>query len=114
MDAFKRFLSSAGAGVSGAEPDQQLVESRRYWMPDSVSVNCYECSAKFGTFRRRHHCRVCGQIFCSKCCDIFIKGETIGFKEGEKVHEASVQSTVHAKTKRIDYLVKLVTPVFES
>lgn len=55
--------------------DSQL---RSYWMPDSVSKECYECSERFTTFRRRHHCRVCGQIFCSKCCCDEIPGKIMG------------------------------------
>jgi hypothetical protein len=31
-------------------------------MPDDRSVECYDCTAKFTSFRRRHHCRVCGQV----------------------------------------------------
>ena len=52
--------------------------SQKYWMPDAVATKCYDCEAKFTTFRRRHHCRVCGQIFCSKCCGNYISGESIG------------------------------------
>ncbi|XP_003403346.2 1-phosphatidylinositol 3-phosphate 5-kinase [Bombus terrestris] len=55
--------------------DSQL---RSYWMPDSVSKQCYECGERFTTFRRRHHCRVCGQIFCSKCCSDQIPGKVMG------------------------------------
>ncbi|XP_023248602.1 1-phosphatidylinositol 3-phosphate 5-kinase [Copidosoma floridanum] len=55
--------------------DSQL---RSYWMPDSVSKQCYECGERFTTFRRRHHCRVCGQIFCSKCCSDEIPGKIMG------------------------------------
>ncbi|XP_053980102.1 1-phosphatidylinositol 3-phosphate 5-kinase [Hylaeus volcanicus] len=55
--------------------DSQL---RSYWMPDSVSKQCYECGERFTTFRRRHHCRVCGQIFCSKCCSDQITGKIMG------------------------------------
>ena len=51
---------------------------RKYWMPDAVATTCYDCEAKFTTFRRRHHCRVCGQIFCSKCCNSYIPGENVG------------------------------------
>lgn len=47
-------------------------------MPDSVSKQCYECGERFTTFRRRHHCRVCGQIFCSKCCSDQIPGKIMG------------------------------------
>ena len=57
---------------------QSATPSQKYWMPDSVSTKCYDCEAKFTTFRRRHHCRVCGQIFCSKCCGNYIPGESIG------------------------------------
>ncbi|XP_033330522.2 1-phosphatidylinositol 3-phosphate 5-kinase fab1 isoform X2 [Megalopta genalis] len=56
--------------------DSQL---RSYWMPDSVSKQCYECGERFTTFRRRHHCRVCGQIFCSKCCCDQIPGKIMGY-----------------------------------
>ena len=52
--------------------------SQKNWMPDAVVTKCYDCEAKFTTFRRRHHCRVCGQIFCSKCCGNYISGENIG------------------------------------
>ncbi|XP_045464624.1 1-phosphatidylinositol 3-phosphate 5-kinase [Harmonia axyridis] len=53
-------------------------ELKQYWMPDSVSKQCYECLEKFTTFRRRHHCRVCGQIFCSSCCNQQIPGKIFG------------------------------------
>ncbi|KRT82307.1 hypothetical protein AMK59_4326 [Oryctes borbonicus] len=53
-------------------------ELKQYWMPDSVSKECYECCEKFTTFRRRHHCRVCGQIFCAQCCNGQIPGKLFG------------------------------------
>ena len=37
------------------------------WMPDELCQTCYSCDAEFTVFRRRHHCRLCGQIFCSNC-----------------------------------------------
>ncbi|TRY71864.1 hypothetical protein TCAL_03156 [Tigriopus californicus] len=61
------------------------MEAPSHWMPDAVSVECYECGAKFTTFKRRHHCRVCGQIFCSKCCDNTIAGEIVGCKGNLRV-----------------------------
>lgn len=47
-------------------------------MPDSTGKECYECHEKFTTFRRRHHCRLCGQIFCAKCTSHQINGSIIG------------------------------------
>ncbi|XP_066249810.1 1-phosphatidylinositol 3-phosphate 5-kinase isoform X1 [Euwallacea similis] len=58
--------------------DYADTELKQYWMPDSVSKECYECSERFTTFRRRHHCRVCGQIFCSQCCYQQIPGKIFG------------------------------------
>lgn len=52
-------------------------ELHRFWMPDSKAKECYECSIKFSTFRRKHHCRLCGQIFCSKCCYQAVPGKII-------------------------------------
>jgi hypothetical protein len=40
------------------------------WAIDQDYPNCYECQIKFTMFRRRHHCRLCGHIFCGKCCKV--------------------------------------------
>lgn len=48
---------------------------KEHWMPDSVSKECYQCAEKFTIIRRKHHCRVCGQIFCSHCCNQQIPGK---------------------------------------
>eukprot|EP01132_Coremiostelium_polycephalum_P006131 gene6131-7638_t len=37
------------------------------WFPDDSSFDCYNCKVTFNIFRRRHHCRNCGLLFCSKC-----------------------------------------------
>ncbi len=52
---------------------------KQYWMPDSQCKECYDCNEKFTTFRRRHHCRLCGQIFCSRCCNQEIPGKFMGY-----------------------------------
>lgn len=37
------------------------------WVPDNRAENCIRCSESFGIFRRRHHCRLCGQVVCWEC-----------------------------------------------
>ncbi|XP_067127358.1 lateral signaling target protein 2 homolog isoform X2 [Centruroides vittatus] len=37
------------------------------WLPDNLSAHCMACKAPFTIIRRRHHCRNCGKIFCSRC-----------------------------------------------
>jgi len=52
---------------------------KQYWMPDSNCHQCYECGLRFSTLRRRHHCRICGQIFCHACCSQQVPGKIIGY-----------------------------------
>ena len=35
--------------------------------PTRSCLVCYECDQPFSLLVRRHHCRVCGRIFCSRC-----------------------------------------------
>ncbi|KAF9421917.1 hypothetical protein BGZ76_003926 [Entomortierella beljakovae] len=43
---------------------------RAHWKPDSSAQVCTwpGCLREFGFFDRRHHCRRCGDIFCSAHC----------------------------------------------
>lgn len=41
-------------------------------MPDESCMVCYECDSQFTVFNRRHHCRLCGRVFCSKCTSNWI------------------------------------------
>ncbi|KAI0639865.1 hypothetical protein C8Q77DRAFT_1185647 [Trametes polyzona] len=52
--------------------------SRDYWMDDELCKECYDCKSVFTTWRRKHHCRICGQIFCSRCASNIIKGTRFG------------------------------------
>uniref|UniRef100_A0A8C2ZEA6 Lateral signaling target protein 2 homolog n=1 Tax=Cyclopterus lumpus TaxID=8103 RepID=A0A8C2ZEA6_CYCLU len=37
------------------------------WVPDEACNSCIACQAPFTVIRRKHHCRSCGKIFCSRC-----------------------------------------------
>ncbi|EPQ60145.1 hypothetical protein GLOTRDRAFT_134891 [Gloeophyllum trabeum ATCC 11539] len=52
--------------------------SKDYWMDDENCKECYDCKSVFTTWRRKHHCRICGQIFCSRCASNIIKGSRFG------------------------------------
>mmetsp|Transcript_31801 Transcript_31801/g.68845 ORF Transcript_31801/g.68845 Transcript_31801/m.68845 type:complete len:2148 (-) Transcript_31801:1362-7805(-) len=54
------------------EIEDDPLSTRRHWMPDRLCRHCYACEAPFTVFRRRHHCRLCGQVFCSACSAYFV------------------------------------------
>lgn len=37
------------------------------WVKDELSTMCAACYCKFTMVNRRHHCRVCGKLFCGSC-----------------------------------------------
>ena len=39
------------------------------WADDSHFTKCKRCDRAFGLFRRKHHCRVCGNIYCDVCAN---------------------------------------------
>eukprot|EP00602_Paraphysomonas_sp_CaronLab_P009360 CAMPEP_0185038048 /NCGR_PEP_ID=MMETSP1103-20130426/33223_1 /TAXON_ID=36769 /ORGANISM="Paraphysomonas bandaiensis, Strain Caron Lab Isolate" /LENGTH=1645 /DNA_ID=CAMNT_0027576313 /DNA_START=45 /DNA_END=4979 /DNA_ORIENTATION=+ len=47
-----------------------------YWMPDKLCKICYSCEVPFTMYRRRHHCRMCGQVFCNPCSSFYIELES--------------------------------------
>ena len=50
--------------------DQGCVKKPQ-WVPDEAHENCQnrECNARFDWLVRKHHCRLCGRIFCDACSD---------------------------------------------
>eukprot|EP01041_Mallomonas_annulata_P002649 gene2649-5200_t len=48
------------------------VHHKDYWMPDKLCKVCYSCEEAFTMYRRRHHCRMCGQVFCNPCSSHYI------------------------------------------
>ncbi|TFK00586.1 ATP-binding cassette sub-family A member 2 [Platysternon megacephalum] len=52
-----------GNGTRQGDGTSRLPE----WVPDGTCRRCTACRAPFTVLRRRHHCRNCGKIFCSRC-----------------------------------------------
>lgn len=49
-------------------------EDKSLWVPDDQADTCFNCGKKFmSLFLRRHHCRICGNIFCKDCYIKFFK-----------------------------------------
>ena len=38
-----------------------------FWFPNDKVESCWSCNKTFSLFSRRHHCKICGIIFCDSC-----------------------------------------------
>ncbi|CAO3691478.1 unnamed protein product [Umbelopsis ramanniana] len=66
--------NSLGRIISRLRGEKRNTE---FWMPDEQCKECYDCQQPFNFLRRKHHCRICGQIFCAKCASNIIQGHRI-------------------------------------
>ncbi|KAM8802701.1 lateral signaling target protein 2 homolog [Rhynchonycteris naso] len=57
-------LSSSELAAKTRDGD---LEDPPEWVPDEACSFCTACKAPFTVIRRKHHCRSCGKIFCSRC-----------------------------------------------
>ncbi len=65
-------------------PPAQAVKSSKeidnpHWVPDEAAKACHKCKTTFGIVTRRHHCRVCGRIFCDTCSQVRAKAPNYGY-----------------------------------
>ncbi|XP_048412314.1 myotubularin-related protein 3 isoform X3 [Stegostoma tigrinum] len=54
--------------TSWEQVEKQDTEVTR-WYPDHLAPQCYGCESRFWLASRKHHCRNCGNVFCSSCCN---------------------------------------------
>ncbi|KAK3913879.1 Zinc finger FYVE domain-containing protein 9 [Frankliniella fusca] len=54
--------------VSVSTEEPQLGKEAPFWVPDADAPYCMQCDQKFTVLKRRHHCRACGKVLCSRCC----------------------------------------------
>uniref|UniRef100_UPI0037E74818 FYVE and coiled-coil domain-containing protein 1 n=1 Tax=Semicossyphus pulcher TaxID=241346 RepID=UPI0037E74818 len=62
------------------EFEQKLRAEERWWL-DKEATNCLSCQGQFTWWLRRHHCRLCGRIFCYYCSNNFVMTKHSGKKE---------------------------------
>jgi lipid-binding SYLF domain-containing protein len=57
-----------GPGVD-APHEQSVATLSNPWEFDAWQPCCTSCRGEFNPISRRHHCRLCGKIFCNNCTD---------------------------------------------
>ena len=62
------------------------------WVRDRSAKVCKDCGLAFTVFRRRHHCRACGHVFCGDCSQNRLRLPRFGYNTEERVCDACFQS----------------------
>ncbi|KAL1499515.1 hypothetical protein AB1Y20_011718 [Prymnesium parvum] len=59
--------------------------SREQWANDRNYPQCHLCKSTFTIWNRRHHCRICGLVFCERCSSSSVSTPVVpsGAAEGE-------------------------------
>ncbi|XP_064411060.1 FYVE and coiled-coil domain-containing protein 1 isoform X2 [Latimeria chalumnae] len=60
---------------------EQKLRAEERWLGDKEVNHCLDCKSQFTWWLRRHHCRLCGRIFCYYCCNNFAMTKHSGKKE---------------------------------
>lgn len=93
-----------------------LSEKSNHWVPDTEAQNCYSCKSVFGSiYNRRHHCRICFNIFCFNCCDNFIeiprrlRREVAEFSYGktDRICKFCMEEVKNIHIDEVDILIKI-------
>uniref|UniRef100_W5K243 FYVE and coiled-coil domain-containing protein 1 n=1 Tax=Astyanax mexicanus TaxID=7994 RepID=W5K243_ASTMX len=63
------------------EFEQKLRAEEEWWLQDREATHCLDCNSHFTWWLRRHHCRLCGRIFCYYCSNNFVMTKYAGKKE---------------------------------
>ena len=86
LSSFPELISIKENPQSTDNIEEKKDFDRKLWIPDEDAQNCYNCGSKFfSLFNRKHHCRVCGNIFCKSCLESFYEITIYNEKQELKV-----------------------------
>uniref|UniRef100_A0A4W3J1B7 FYVE and coiled-coil domain autophagy adaptor 1 n=1 Tax=Callorhinchus milii TaxID=7868 RepID=A0A4W3J1B7_CALMI len=60
---------------------EQKLRTEARWLGDREVNHCLDCQSQFTWWLRRHHCRLCGRIFCYYCSNNFVMTKHSGKRE---------------------------------
>uniref|UniRef100_A0A8C3URY6 phosphatidylinositol-3,5-bisphosphate 3-phosphatase n=1 Tax=Catharus ustulatus TaxID=91951 RepID=A0A8C3URY6_CATUS len=86
--------------ASWEQVDKQDTEVTR-WLPDHLAAHCYGCDSAFWLASRKHHCRNCGNVFCSSCCNQKVPVPSQQLFEPSRVCK-SCYSSLHPGSSSLD------------
>ena len=74
------------------------------WIPDCRVKRCFNCAIEFSMFKRKHHCRSCGRIFCHSCSSYKVTPPTYGDKAKGKQRMCAPCAKKAREVKEIEWL----------
>lgn len=66
-DSMRQSLVSTLVRTSSQPSLTQSYITNCKWIEDSEVLLCMNCNVSFNIWTRKHHCRLCGRLFCYKC-----------------------------------------------
>ena len=77
---FKKIMNFMGLNNNKAIANTIEIENNKtMWVPDEKAPTCYNCHKQFSAiFLRKHHCRICGNVFCKDCSSKTVEGKYWG------------------------------------
>eukprot|EP00112_Aurelia_sp_Birch-Aquarium-sp1_P009890 Seg2142.3 transcript_id=Seg2142.3/GoldUCD/mRNA.D3Y31 product="Zinc finger FYVE domain-containing protein 21" protein_id=Seg2142.3/GoldUCD/D3Y31 len=81
----REVVPAATEGADNVFTQKIFTLTKRRWMKDEEVHICPLCRNKFTQIRRKHHCRQCGKVFCSKCCEQKVSLAQLGYDEPQRV-----------------------------
>ena len=84
------------------------------WIPDERVQRCFGCSALFSFLRRKHHCRLCGRVFCDACTAYREKvpvwhHKKMEFRDAPQRMCASCAHESRTSSAGVDWLIKALS-----
>ncbi|KAI6645827.1 Hepatocyte growth factor-regulated tyrosine kinase substrate [Oopsacas minuta] len=79
-----------------------ITERPPEWKADRDSKDCTLCHTEFSLVTRRHHCRNCGECFCSKCCSNVATLPKFGIEREVRVCESCFINLSQTSSVRLD------------
>ncbi|XP_014604234.1 PREDICTED: WD repeat and FYVE domain-containing protein 3 isoform X1 [Polistes canadensis] len=68
-----------------------------HWLKDEGADTCVGCCVRFNLYERKHHCRNCGLVFCSRCSRFESKISRLGILKPVRVCQGCY-SSLHSQS----------------
>ncbi|RHY40841.1 hypothetical protein DYB30_004286 [Aphanomyces astaci] len=97
-----------------APAEKRLTSFPQPGMVSNVEV-CSDCGESFNIFRRRHHCRACGGIFCHSCspyaAEAIEQGVKTHVRNCKRCHQRTTLTNQNATEVAADFPPGLMSPL---